>query len=195
MRAPEFLDRHRFSRTLKEAPFDQVRKEYRRNNGKDLVICRWCGGEVPPRRQTWCSDECVHEFRLRSDVGYARQKVLERDRGICSRCGHDATTTLRMIEESQYFYALFGLCKCAVVNRWSTGGSSFSFLTDPRFQKRCPCPSCQARPLGRWEMNHILPVVEGGGCCAIDNLETLCMACHKTHTRELARRRARSRAR
>lgn len=36
-----------------------------------------------------------------------------------------------------------------------------------------------------WEMDHILPVVEGGGACGLDNLRTLCRDCHKRVTAEL----------
>lgn len=36
-----------------------------------------------------CSKECVHEHRLRSDPGYVRLKVWERDRGVCAGCGAD----------------------------------------------------------------------------------------------------------
>jgi 5-methylcytosine-specific restriction endonuclease McrA len=44
-----------------------------------------------------------------------------------------------------------------------------------------------------WEMDHIVPVVEGGGGCGLGNLRTLCLACHRAETAELARRRARKR--
>jgi 5-methylcytosine-specific restriction endonuclease McrA len=56
-------------------------------NGRNL--CRWCNLEVPAGRQTFCSSFCVHEWRLRSDPGYLREKVFERDRGVCSLCGVD----------------------------------------------------------------------------------------------------------
>jgi len=56
--------------------------------------CRWCAGEVPKRRWTFCSDACVHEWKLRSDPGYLREKVFERDRGVCAACGLD-TEALR----------------------------------------------------------------------------------------------------
>jgi hypothetical protein len=56
-------------------------------NGRNL--CRWCNLEVPAGRQTFCSGFCVHEWRLRSDPGYLREKVFERDRGVCSLCGVD----------------------------------------------------------------------------------------------------------
>ena len=41
-----------------------------------------------------------------------------------------------------------------------------------------------------WEMDHIVPVVEGGGSCGLDNLRTLCVACHRKETAKLAKRRA-----
>ena len=41
-----------------------------------------------------------------------------------------------------------------------------------------------------WEMDHIVPVIEGGGMCGIDNLRTLCIRCHKKETKTLAGRRA-----
>ena len=56
-------------------------------NGRNL--CRWCNLEVPKGRVTFCSAWCVEEWRLRSDPGYIREKVLERDRGVCAGCGVD----------------------------------------------------------------------------------------------------------
>ena len=46
-----------------------------------------------------------------------------------------------------------------------------------------------------WDMDHIVPVVEGGGECDLDNLRTLCIWCHKRVTAELAARRAEERRR
>src|SRR5579863_4495714 len=61
-------------------------------NGRPL--CRWCALEVPPRRSTFCSAWCVHEWRLRTDPGYLREQVFVRDRGVCAQCGLD-TEALR----------------------------------------------------------------------------------------------------
>lgn len=44
-----------------------------------------------------------------------------------------------------------------------------------------------------WQADHIVPVVEGGGACGLENLRTLCEACHKGETKKLARRRAEAR--
>jgi 5-methylcytosine-specific restriction protein A len=57
-------------------------------------VCRWCSGEVPPKRFTFCSAACVHEWKLRTDPGYLREKVFERDHGVCALCGVD-TVELR----------------------------------------------------------------------------------------------------
>jgi 5-methylcytosine-specific restriction endonuclease McrA len=51
--------------------------------------CRWCGAEVPKRRLTFCGPACVHEWKLRTDPGYLRKQVFERDRGVCAICGLD----------------------------------------------------------------------------------------------------------
>lgn len=41
-----------------------------------------------------------------------------------------------------------------------------------------------------WQADHIVPVVEGGGKCGLENLRTLCTSCHKSETAKLARRRS-----
>jgi len=51
------------------------------------ALCRWCRAETPPRRRTFCSDACVHEWKLRTDPGYLRERVLQRDAGVCAKCG------------------------------------------------------------------------------------------------------------
>src|SRR5206468_8299143 len=56
-------------------------------NGR--ILCRWCNLETPRGRVTFCSDWCVHEWRLRTDPGYLRDQVFERDKGICAACGLD----------------------------------------------------------------------------------------------------------
>ena len=57
-------------------------------------LCRWCVGEVPRGRFTFCSAACVHQWKLRTDPGYLREQVFARDRGVCALCGAD-TEALR----------------------------------------------------------------------------------------------------
>lgn len=60
------------------------------------------------------------------------------------------------------------------------------------------CALCNAdtnnRELGwAWEMDHIVPVIEGGGLCGVDGYRTLCIPCHKKESAALAKRRAQAR--
>lgn len=41
-----------------------------------------------------------------------------------------------------------------------------------------------------WQADHIIPVVEGGGACGLNNYRTLCTACHKSETAALRARMA-----
>eukprot|EP00201_Polytomella_parva_P015672 CAMPEP_0175059896 /NCGR_PEP_ID=MMETSP0052_2-20121109/12690_1 /TAXON_ID=51329 ORGANISM="Polytomella parva, Strain SAG 63-3" /NCGR_SAMPLE_ID=MMETSP0052_2 /ASSEMBLY_ACC=CAM_ASM_000194 /LENGTH=183 /DNA_ID=CAMNT_0016325503 /DNA_START=118 /DNA_END=665 /DNA_ORIENTATION=+ len=45
-----------------------------------------------------------------------------------------------------------------------------------------------------WQADHIVPVYQGGGACALDNLRTLCVACHAEVTKAQAKERAAARA-
>src|ERR1700730_19274471 len=44
-----------------------------------------------------------------------------------------------------------------------------------------------------WDADHIIPVIEGGGECGLDNLRTLCIPCHQQVTREHHARESRRR--
>lgn len=56
-------------------------------NGRRL--CRRCQQEVPAGRITFCSMDCVHEWKVRTDPYYVRQEVFKRDQGVCAACGVD----------------------------------------------------------------------------------------------------------
>ena len=57
-------------------------------------VCRRCGNPVPKGRFTFCSNECVHQWKLRTNPGYLREQVFARDHGVCAVCGVD-TEALR----------------------------------------------------------------------------------------------------
>jgi len=125
-------------------------------NGSPL--CRWCGLEVPSRRFTFCSDWCVHEWRLRTDAGYLRDQVFQRDRGICAICRADSGAAYIELKRSR------GAHRQKLLAHWGL----------KRLNRRT-----------LWDADHILPVAEGGGECDLDNIRTLCLVCHRRQTREL----------
>ena len=129
-------------------------------NGRGL--CRWCELEVPPGRYTFCSAYCVHEWKLRTQPGYLREQVFLRDRGICAACGVDTMAALRQLRRSR------GANRAGLLEKWKPGRRRRSSL---------------------WDADHIVPVVEGGGECDLENLRTLCLCCHREATAALRERR------
>lgn len=133
-------------------------------NGRGL--CRWCSVEVPRGRFTFCSEFCVHEWKLRSQPAYLREHVFLRDRGICAECRIDSTAAARKLRYSR------GASRQALLAHWGLKPGSTR-----RTRKTL------------WDADHILPVAEGGGECDLDNLRTLCLRCHRVATQQLRERR------
>ncbi len=126
-------------------------------------LCRWCELEIlAPRRRTFCSDYCVHQWRLRTDPGYLREQVFLRDRGVCAACHADTV-------------AIYAALKRARGRQRAAGLSLYGLRT-----------IASRRSL--WDADHIRPVAEGGGQCDLDNLRTLCLPCHREATAHLRRR-------
>jgi 5-methylcytosine-specific restriction protein A len=131
-------------------------------NGRNL--CRWCNLEVPKGRHTFCSDWCVDEWRLRTDPGYVREKVLERDRGVCAQCGVDCLAAWRHLKR------LRGTARLKAFTAWDL-------------------PPGAGLRKSLWDADHIIPVVEGGGECDLENIRTLCLKCHREATDGLRKKR------
>jgi 5-methylcytosine-specific restriction protein A len=121
---------------------------------------------VSGRRRTFCSNECVHQWRLRSSTSYLRECVFERDKGICAVCRIDTHKHRRKVMRlpfAERMRELKSLIDRGVIHR---GRKSW------------------------WEADHILPVVEGGDS-NLENMRTLCIPCHRAATAELRARRTR----
>ncbi len=128
-----------------------------------LPLCRWCQLEIlVKRRRTFCSDYCVHHWRLRSDPGYLRDLVFDRDRGICSVCRADTVAIYSALRRARGAARVAGL-------------SIYGMKT-----------IASRRSL--WDADHIVSVAEGGGQCELENLRTLCLPCHREVTADLRRR-------
>ncbi len=178
------------SRILKSAGEADERKLQKGPNGRNL--CRWCGNEVSGRRRTFCSDECVHEHKIRSQPGYAKREIEKRDKGICCICGLDTAQVERLIEES--------IPTQVPTWSWKTAGggkrarekyheqAERMFRNKPvqrRFRRWLGIPGHRSV---LWDMDHILPVSKGGGECGLENLRTLCIWCHREETAKLKRK-------
>lgn len=126
-------------------------------NGR--CLCRWCNLEVPADRYTFCSEWCVEEWKVRSNPGHLRERVFERDRGICAHCGLDCLAEFRHIKK------LRGVARARAMSEWNAGDRK-----------------------SLWDADHITAVAEGGGECDLSNMRTLCLKCHRTRTAQLRKR-------
>lgn len=175
----------------------QKPKTIRDPQGNVLCSCG-CGRPVPKGRHRWHSQECVERWLDINDPTRIRQKLWERDRGICAMCGCDA--------DKEYAAWSAGCREAWELAQWLTGHRGIPWeirktLTPAeeahdrdRIYKRWKPPGnwTHGRKTG-WDADHIVPVVEGGGLCGLENYRTLCHPCHKQVTKELAARRAATR--
>ena len=142
--------------------------------------CKWCGAECKGRRRAWCSDDCKSEYWLRSSGSSVRLWLWDRDGGICAVCGIPA----------EEISELAGKCKRKYFGHGLKNRPGYS----PSFYKAwgpwgMSCDNWYYS-VSLWEADHIIPVIEGGGCCGLENYRTLCLRCHKEDTAALAARRA-----
>lgn len=170
MHALEWIaENARYRRTITSV---KLRVGMRREKGR----CTWCDAEVPKgrRRRSWCSEACRDEGYLR--FGFWHDPVERRDKGVCVLCGFDSRACQKRLK---------GLMRRAKGDR-SNRHHCYSASRIRKFCRRTRI-SITGQP---YEIDHIIPVIEGGGCCGLDNLRTLCFVCHAEETKALAGRRA-----
>lgn len=144
-------------------------KRPRGPNGRQL--CRKCNVEVPKGRITFCSEECIHEWKLRTQPGYVRDQIRKRDHGICVICKVDT------IELKKNFFE-------------PNVSSLYNRMCRPEQYRKAKELGYSPARNEWWDADHIVPVCEGGGECGLDNYRTLCQPCHKKVTAELSAKRA-----
>lgn len=147
-------------------------------NGRGL--CRWCSLEVPRSRFTFCSEFCVHEWKLRTQPGYLREQVLARDHGICAACSIDTIAAARALRYTR------GARRQELFEHWG--------LRNRETRKAASQRRSTRKRKTLWDADHILPVAEGGGECDLENLRTLCLRCHRSATDALRARVRKKRA-
>jgi 5-methylcytosine-specific restriction protein A len=138
------------------------KKLKRGKNGR--FLCRFCETEVTPPKRTFCSKECVHNWKLRTSGSYVRYCLIKRDHGICALCG---INTLQLKKTGRAILKDYG--------REAYWKFAKSFNMPPERKS--------------WfDADHIVPVVEGGGEADLSNYRTLCVPCHKAVTKQLQKR-------
>lgn len=122
--------------------------------------CRGCHGKIIAPRR---KTWCSHECKKRYDPYWVRRAVIERDKHICQICGMDIHAA----------YLAWRRARPVNAAPWHGSAEWVSW--------------CKARPYE--EYDHIVPFCEGGAT-VLENMRTLCGACHKKRTAEWRAQRA-----
>lgn len=117
-------------------------------------------------RHLYCSYACGQEILLRAgSSSLIRRQIFALEQGVCQLCNTDCHALFLHVkrltppERVQYFMSLECAFKCV----------DKAAVLDPKEGHF-------------WQADHVLPVIEGGGACGLDNLRTLCTPCHAKET-------------
>lgn len=134
-------------------------------------LCFWCEAEVTePKRQTWCSKDCVNNYLL--FFGPALRRIItQRDGFECRLCGLDTKKLEHRIGNARWNDVELRTIK-----------SELSPMMVKKIEARKGKKTF-------YNIDHIVPLSEGGKH-ELDNLRVLCLACHQEETNKLAARRA-----
>lgn len=138
--------------------------------------CPVCRITVEPPKVFCGSSVCTHEYKIRSDAGYAREQVFLRDHGVCQSCGLDTEKLKSLLYRVRDQKGEAAYLELLAFYRKKTG---YHFSIDKHL----------------WEMDHRIPVAQGGGSCDTTNLTTLCVPCHRLKTRRERRRKRKGKLR
>lgn len=117
-------------------------------------LCKGCHAPITAKRRT---SWCSDECKKRYDPYWVKHAIIARDRHICQLCGLDIHAA-----------------HLAWRNARPAGGVGEMFVAQFSAWRK-------ARP--KEEYDHIVPFSEGGKT-VVENMRTLCGACHKKRTAE-----------
>ena len=114
------------------------------------------------------------QFNLRCVPVEQAKFVTKRDKGICQLCGRDTK------QAKKDFTA-----------EWTSNRPEFGIPYSQYGRAERELKEKFGFARGRWyEIDHIKPVVLGGGLTGPENLRLLCGKCHAGETRKLTRKRS-----
>ncbi|XP_057791867.1 uncharacterized protein LOC131008825 isoform X2 [Salvia miltiorrhiza] len=130
----------------------------------------------------FCSLDCFEEYRSRTSNKFLREALFKIEHGICTNCQldcHRLVKDLRVLPVEK---------REAHIKNVAPNISKHKKMLAKLVQD--PIEG------NAWHADHIIPVYKGGGECKLENMRTLCIACHADVTtaqcaeRRIARKKA-----
>ncbi|NXC00230.1 ZRAB3 endonuclease, partial [Orthonyx spaldingii] len=123
----------------------------------------------------FCCHACQEDFSIRSSQSYLRSRVFQVEHGVCQGCQHNAQELYLSVRDAPRSQR-----KQLLESSW------MSHLPLGQLNEMIRSPA-----EGQfWQVDHIQPVFSGGGQCSLENLQTLCTACHRERTAKQAKERS-----
>ncbi|CAM8977140.1 unnamed protein product [Rhodiola kirilowii] len=153
--------------------YKRKEKEYTQGwSSMDEPLCKLCqrpcrnnNAKTPEYLEDlFCSLRCYDEYRVRTSNRSLRQELFHLEHGVCTSCQLDCHNLVKRLKPLS--------------------------LTRRReyVEQHAPKVASQKKLLEKlikdpneghaWHADHIIPVYRGGGECQLDNMRTLCVACH-----------------
>lgn len=171
--------------------------------------CRVCGRDVDDGRMVYCSEYCTNLADAVMGMlnwGSVRRRIVDRDDKTCQNCGFDR----RYVEKGQEHLKDVILSKLPErpksPSMLAAGGGEVSdedwseyFEAEMEWCEKRDALEERYGDMLRYdapalEVDHIVPISEGGHPFDPANLQTLCTDCHNDKSAEEAARRAERRA-
>lgn len=142
---------------------------------------------------------------MRSLSAEAARRAVGRQKGECTWCGQSSgkrlwcgpdcvrafLTRCRPADAKAAFVEANAVATIVKFFDWA---GEFMRVGPPFMSAIVECAACGHRGTQeQFQLDHILPVSEGGGLCGPDNYRLLCLDCHKRVSAEGAARRAKRR--
>ena len=158
--------------------------------------CKVCLSDCPKGRRTFCSDQCVERYKIRTgSSAWIRPIVFARDKGVCAACGRptgDLAERIYRLERIRLSWPHAKQARLSDRLRRRFGRDQWAsarLLLRAWLLLRQGWPPRYALNINRslWDADHTVPLIEGGAA-ELSNLRTLCLPCHLAETRALRKR-------
>jgi 5-methylcytosine-specific restriction endonuclease McrA len=168
-------------------------------------LCRFCEKKLQGKQTKWCSNKCsmaaFSEMMFqKGGTAQIRSRVFARDGGICAVCFLDCERIQRISDATLYSLAdhISDAAKKVIDIDYPSEHLQMKFISE-RYQRKENFKRDYykfARKLWKdaplnfgsacWQADHIIEVINGGEH-SLENLQTLCITCHKKKTKALVK--------
>ncbi|KAL9314257.1 hypothetical protein ACSQ67_019709 [Phaseolus vulgaris] len=127
----------------------------------DEPLCKLCQKQC---QRSFCNLVCYEEYRMRTSNRFLREELFKIEHGVCTNCQLDChklvkdTRPLSLERRREFIEKI-------APNVAKRKNMLEKLVNEPTEGNA-------------WHADHIVPVYEGGGECKLENLRTLCVACH-----------------